>query len=175
MGGGPKIIINIPSKNKLDMEIQKIFNEINTDEKLYSVLMTEEEYRMFASATTRYDMTDQYKTMKDSDVLAEKKKSNLGTYVKSGKVGVVGGALGSIAGAALGYKNGGVAGMKKGAKAGAALGGTLGVAGGLAATHGERERNRFANKRLGEMKYQAKRREGRDWRSQTNNREGYTY
>ena len=152
------------------MEIQKIFSEVDTDEMLYSVLLTEDEYRLFA--TTKYDLTDQYKGMKDSDLLAEKKKSNLGTYVKSGKSGVVGAAIGSVLGAAAGIKSGNVA---KGAKAGAALGGSLGLAGGLASTHKERENNRFANKRLNQMQYQAKRREGKDWRSQTNNREGYTY
>ena len=157
------------------MEVQKIFSEVETGEKLYSVLMSEEEFRLFSSATTKYDATDHYKTMKDSDILAEKKKGNLKTYVKSGKAGVVGGIIGAGVGAALGLRKGGVAKMKEGAKAGAALGGAVGLAGGLAATHNERERNRFANRRLREIRYQAARRESRDWRSQTNNREGYTY
>lgn len=184
------------------MEIQKIYSEIDTDEKLYSVLLSEDEYRMFASAMTRYDMTDQYKTMKDSDILAEKDKSNLGTYVKAGKIGAIGAGVGGALGAtgaaitksdkiveALGKKEGtvgkiasGVAnfarnhkiGLKRGAQYGAAIGGTLALAGGLAATHKEREKNRFANNRLNQMKYQAERRDSRDWRTQTNNREEYT-
>ena len=184
------------------MEIQKIYSEIDTDERIYSVLLSEDEYRMFASAMTRYDMTDQYKTMKDSDILAEKDKSNLGTYVKAGKIGAIGAGVGGALGAtgaaiaksdkivgALGEK-GGVAGkiatgmadfarnhkigLKRGAQYGAAIGGTLALAGGLAATHKEREKNRFANNRLNQMKYQAERRDSRDWRTQTNNREGYT-
>jgi hypothetical protein len=152
------------------MEIQKIFSEIDTDEMLYSVLMDEDEYRLFA--TLKYDLTDQYKGMKDSDLLAEKKKSNAGTYVRSGKTGVIGAALGGALGAAAGLRSGNVV---KGAKAGAAIGGTLGVAGGMAATHKERGNNRFDNRRLNHIQYQAKRREGKDWRSQTSNREGYTY
>ena len=150
------------------MEIQKIFSEVNGEEKIYSVLMTEDEMRLY----TRWDTTDQYKGMKDSDLLAEKKKSNLGTYVKSGKTGVIGAGLGAISGAIAGARRGGVI---KGAKAGAAIGGALGVAGGLASTHKEREDNRFANNRLSQMKYQAQRREKKDWRNQTTHREGYTY
>lgn len=151
------------------MEIQKIFSEQESGERLYSVLLSDEEMRLY----TKWDMTDQYKGMKDSDILAEKKKSNAGTYVKSGKLGVIGAGVGALGGAVLGRRLG--IGTKAAAKAGAAIGGTLGVAGGLAATHNEREDNRFANKRLREMKYQAKRREIKDWRNQTNNREGYTY
>lgn len=151
------------------MEIQKIYSEQNSGEKLYSVLLSDEEMKLF----TKWDMTDQYKGMKDSDILAEKKKSNAGAYVKSGKLGVIGAGVGALGGAVLGRRLG--MGTKDAAKAGAAIGGTLGVAGGLAATHNEREDNRFANKRLREMKYQALRRESKDWRNQTNNREGYTY
>jgi hypothetical protein len=151
------------------MEIQKIYSEQESGEKLYSVLLSDEEMRLY----TRWDMTDQYKGMKDSDILAEKKKSNAGTYINSGKLGVIGAGVGALGGAVLGRRLG--VGTKAAAKAGAAIGGTLGVAGGLAATHNEREDNRFANKRLHEMKYQAKRREIKDWRNQTNNREGYTY
>lgn len=155
------------------MEIQKIYSEQESGEKLYSVLLSDEEMRLY----TKWDMTDQYKGMKDSDILAEKKRSNAGTYVKSGKLGVigagVGAGVGALGGAVLGRRLG--MGTKAAAKAGAAIGGTLGVAGGMAATHNEREENRFANKRLREMKYQAKRRDIKDWRNQTNNREGYTY
>ena len=151
------------------MEIQKIFSEQESGERLYSVLLSDEEMRLY----TKWDMTDQYKGMKDSDILAEKKRSNAGTYVKSGKLGVIGAGVGALGGAVLGRRLG--IGTKAAAKAGAAIGGTLGVAGGMAATHNEREENRFANKRLREMKYQAKRREIKDWRNQTNNREGYTY
>jgi hypothetical protein len=155
------------------MEIQKIFSEIDTNERLYSVLLTEEEMKMF----TKWDMTDQYKGMKDSDILAEKKRSNVGTYVKAGKAGVIGTGIGAGVGAGLGAVLGRKIGMntKKAAGVGAAIGGTLGVTGGLAATHEERANNRFANKRLNEMKYQAKRRDIKDWRNQTNSREGYTY
>ena len=152
------------------MEIQKTYSEIDTGERLYSVLLSEAEYRLFA--TTRYDLTDQYKGMKDSDLLAEKKKSNSGSYIKAGKASILGSAAGALIGGAVGLKKGG---LKKGAKAGALLGGTLAGAGSLASTHTERENNRFANRRLAQIQYQAKRRESKDWRSQTNNREGYTY
>ena len=99
---------------------------------------------------------------------------------KAGVAGAsVGGAIGAIAGAATKLKKGDIAGAKKaavtGAKAGAAIGGV--VAGGtkLAATHNQREQNRFVNRRLAEAKTQAVRREAKDWKNNATGREGYTY
>ena len=160
------------------MEIQKIFSS-HDEEKIYSVLMSEDELALFSEYTkgvTSYDRTDRLKQMKDSDILAEKKRSNTGTYVKSAKTGVVGSALGAGAGAILGAtKFGRALGVKKMAALGATAGGALGVGGGLAATHNERSQNRFVNRRLKEAKRQALRREGKDWKNNAVNREGYTY
>lgn len=151
------------------MEIQKIFSEQDSGERLYSVLMSDEELKLF----TKWDMTDQYKGMKDSDILAERRRSNARSYINSAKAGVIGAGVGAVGGALLKKKLR----MKAmdAAKMGSLVGGALGLSGGLATTHQEREENRFANRRLQEMKYQARRRESKDWRSQTNYREGYTY
>lgn len=159
------------------MEIQKIFSD-QRGEKIYSILMSEEELRFYSdyvSDHTKYDRSDRIKQLRDSDILAEKKRSNLGTYVKSGKRAAVGGALGSAIGAGVGFAKGGLRGVVRGAKIGAGTGAVLGGAAGLASTHNEREQNRFVNRRLAEAKYQARRREARDWKNNTVNRDGYTY
>ena len=141
--------------------------------------MSEEELYLFSEYTkgvTAYDRTDRLKQMKDSDILAEKKRSNAGTYIKSAKSGVIGGTIGAGAGAILGAtKFGRALGVKKSAALGSAVGGILGAGGSLASTHREREQNRFVNRRLKEAKRQALRREGKDWKNNAVNREGYTY
>ena len=161
------------------MIIQKIFSDLGEEEMLYSTLMSEEELYLFSEYTkgvTAYDRTDRLKQMKDSDILAEKKRSNAGTYVKSAKTGIIGSSLGAGAGAVLGAtKFGKAIGIRRASALGGAIGGALGVGGGLAATHGERSQNRFVNSRLKEAKRQALRREGRDWKNNAVNREGYTY
>lgn len=163
------------------MIIQKIFSNVEEEgERLYSVLMGEEELSLFSEYTpgvTSYDRTDRIKQMKDSDILAERKRSNSRTYLKSAKAGVIGSALGTAAGAVLGATKYGRAlgGIKNATKLGAASGGVLGLAGGLASTHKEREQNRFVNRRLNEAKRQAVRRESKDWKNNAVNREGYTY
>lgn len=143
----------------------------------------QKEYSEYQAGVTKYDRTDRIKAMKDADILAEKKRSNTRSYVGAAKTGVagasVGGAIGAIAGAATKLKKGDIVGAKKaavtGAKAGAAIGGV--VAGGtkLAATHNQREQNRFVNRRLAEAKTQAVRREAKDWKNNATGREGYTY
>lgn len=138
------------------------------------LMLFSEIQKEFAYTGTRYDMTDQYKQMKDSDILAEKKKSNAGSYMKAAKSGAAGGFIGGVIGAGLGIKKG-LRGAIKGAKTGAVMGGIAGGAAGLSSTHQEREDNRFANRRLSKMKYQAKRREAKDWKNNLVNREGYTY
>ena len=165
------------------MEIMKVFSSYDDygyeEDRIYSVLMDEEELMLFSEYTpgvTAYDRTDRIKQMKDSDVLAEKKRSNAGTYVKSAKTGIIGSTLGAGTGAVLGMtKFGKALGVKKAAMLGGAIGGALGVGGGLASTHKERSQNRFVNRRLKEAQRQALRREGRDWKNNAVNREGYTY
>ena len=166
------------------MEIQKVFSNIeDSEENLYSVLMSEDEIALFSEympQLTRYDRSDRLKQMKDADVLAEKKRSNMGTYVKTAKTtgvgAVLGSGIGAVAGAMMGRKKGNIlGGLKAGAKTGAVLGAGAGAIGGLASTHKEREQNRFVNRRLGEAQRQAVRREAKDWKNNAVNREGYTY
>ena len=158
------------------MEIMKIFSDVEGDEVLYSVLLNEDEIALFSEyipGVTKYDRTDRIKQMKDSDVLAERKRSNARSYVSSAKSGVLGAAIGTGVGAVAGALTG--KGVGKGAKLGGLLGGSLAGGGKLLATHGEREQNRFVNRRLGEAKRQAVRREAKDWKNNSVNREGYTY
>ena len=151
--------------------------------KFYSEVENEEEQRVFASyekGVTKYDRSDNFKRMNDADILAEKKRSNAGSYIKSAKAGglgaIIGSGVGAAAGALASRRN--LRNLKKnvagGALVGGALGSTLAGGGTLAATHGEREQNRFVNKRLKYAQNQARRREGRDWIS-NNHREGYSY
>jgi hypothetical protein len=112
------------------MEIQKVFSNIeDPEENLYSVLMSEDEIALFSEympQLTRYDRSDRLKQMKDADVLAEKKRSNMGTYVKTAKTtgvgAVLGSGIGAVAGAMMGRKKGNIlGGIKAGAKTGAFL------------------------------------------------------
>lgn len=67
------------------MEIQKVFSNVeNSDEKLYSVLMSEEEYTLFSKLS----------------------EGDKGTLAAIGGGMVAGGALGSLAGAHNGFKEG---------------------------------------------------------------------
>lgn len=147
------------------------------EERLYSVLMDEEELSLFSEyskGVTRYDRTDRIKQMKDSDILAEKKRSNSRSYLKSAKAGALGGTLGAGVGAGLSLLTRGRVSVAKGAAIGGAAGAALGGGGKLLATHGEREQNRFVNRRLKEAKRQSLRREAKDWGNNMVNREGYT-
>lgn len=130
----------------------------------------------YQPGVTKYDRTDRIKAMKDSDILAEKKRSNTGTYVKTAKSTVAGGGLGAALGAlAGGISTRSIKGAKSGATAGAVIGGGIGGTAKLAATHNEREQNRFVNRRLGEAQRQAVRREAKDWKTNNTSRESYTY
>ena len=137
---------------------------------------------------TKWDETDNLKRMKDSDILAEKKKKGGSSMavVRDTAVGVVGGgALGAAAGAAYGLAKGGSgfaarmgaaeAGMQKAGKAGAILGG---LALGAKALHKKAQEDNeaeFYNKRLKYAKKQAERREAKDWKTNMTQRDGYSY
>lgn len=140
------------------------------------MILRNKSFSEYQKGVTKYDRTDQIKGLKDSDVLAENKRSNVRSYVKSAKAGVAGGVAGSAIGAvAGGLKTKSLKGIKQGAALGGAIGGSVAGAGKLAATHGEREQNRFVNRRLKEAKTQARRREAKDWKTNATGREGYTY
>lgn len=124
---------------------------------------------------TKYNETDQLKKMKDSDILAEKKKKQ--GYGRAVTSGLNGAALGAGIGAAAGklFKKKLGFGAGKGAAIGAAAGATLGAAANLAAGSKKRKKNREYNDRLEYAQRQARRRESADWKSNNTTREGYTY
>ena len=158
-----------------------VIDEKTGEEKLFSVKDRNLNVKVFAEyekGVTKYDRSDNFKRMNDADILAEKKRSNARSYINSAKAGglgaVIGSGLGAGLGLAVGRKGNYGRTVKKLAGAGAALGALASGGGKLAATHKEREENRFVNRRLKYAQTQAKRREGRDWVS-NNHREGYSY
>lgn len=158
------------------MKINNIYEDYSGDERIYSVVLDENELRLYAqfdSGLTKYDETDKFKRMKDSDILAEKKRSNAGSYLNAAKTAGIGSAVGAGLGAMFHKKLG--MGAKGGALLGAGIGGAVSGMGSLISGHKKREDNRFVNRRLSEMKRNAKRRESKDWKDQSVNREGYTY
>lgn len=134
---------------------------------------------------TQWDETDRLKQMKDSDILAEKKKK------KPGLGGVAGSAAGgALVGAAGLGAVGGLAGLKgikthgwgNVAKSAGKFGKFGALAGGLAiggmALHKRNKaakENQFYNDRLEYAQRQALRREKKDWKQNMTQREGYTY
>jgi hypothetical protein len=129
---------------------------------------------------TRWDDTDALKKMRDSDILAERKKSGtLGdTATKMGMGAAVGATVGSVVGGIAGMKRGGrgfIKGAKSGAIAGSLLaGGAVGTTAAIANSKKQSDIN-FYNNRLEYAKRQAGRRERADWKSNMTQREGYTY
>ena len=123
---------------------------------------------------TKYDSTDALKQMKDSDILAEKPKTNSGIAAKTIGSAATGAAGGAIAGGLLGgLKKGST--LKGGAKAGALLGGLGAAAISMAKNSKKKEENEFFNDRLEYAQKQARRREKKDWKQNMTGREGYTY
>lgn len=160
-------------KNHMYIE-DRLFSENRPTEVLYSVMMTEEEVALFSEFQkefTRWDDTDQLKKMKDSDILAERKKK--GTLGNTLAHGVVGAGLGASIGAGVGkaLKRGGL----KGGIAGAAAGAAFGTAIGALRNHKKQSDINHYNDRLAYAKRQALRRESSDWTTNHTNREGYTY
>lgn len=132
---------------------------------------------------SRWDETDNLKRMKDSDILAEKKRKTAfaGPTLRSATTGAaVLGTAGSILGAVAGKGTGNwarrrLSGFAGGAKTGAILGA---IGGGLyaqAQRKKEAEDNAFYNKRLAYAQKQAKRREKADWKTNMTQRDGYSY
>ena len=123
---------------------------------------------------TQWDQTDQLKQMKDSDILAEKKRSNTSLNVDTLKKTALGAGVGALAGGVLG-------GLKKGGPftGGASKGAILaGLGTGLVSAIQNRQQkkeNNFYNDRLKYAQKQALRREKKDWKNNMTNRDGYTY
>lgn len=122
---------------------------------------------------TVYDQTDQLKQMKDSDIIAQKKKSNWGLRGQNLHDTAMGVGIGAGIGSVIGTF--GKKGIWKGGKYGAILGGTIAGGISLAQTRQQKKDNNFYNDRLDFAKRHALRRERADWRNNNLNREGYTY
>ena len=134
-------------------------------------------YRIKRKTFSMYDETDNLKRMKDSDILAEKKKQapGYGSVVSN-----------SIGGAAIGTAGAGLAGFASGKGARMATAGRygkLGAIGGAAVLGGlalkgrndQAKENEFYNKRLKYAQRQAMRREKKDWKANMTQRDGYSY
>jgi hypothetical protein len=132
---------------------------------------------------TQWDETDNLKRMKDSDILAEKKKTSpgYGSVLSSTAGGAIAGA--TIGATALGIKHGiknksfqgALKGLKRGGKYGALIGGTIMAAGALKRRNKINDENKFYNDRLEYAQRQALRREHADWKANMTQREGYSY
>lgn len=132
---------------------------------------------------TLYDETDNLKRMKDSDILAEKKRStsnfrNIAGAATVGTIGggILGGATTSTARAIRGRTFKGFGNnLLKGSKYGMAVGGF--TAGGIAYLKGRKQsqENAAYNKRLKYAQTQALRREKKDWKTNMTQRDGYSY
>lgn len=155
-------------------------------------------YRLRRRLFTFYDETDNLKRMKDSDILAEKKKPTTGLAAKSALgSGLVGAGMGAAGGAALGaglsakaaYKAAGSSGLGsttsilssagkaslKGAKIGAVVGGLGAALVSYNKSKGQVKENSAYNNRLKYAQKQALRRERKDWKTNMTQREGYSY
>lgn len=130
---------------------------------------------------TQYDETDRLKEMRDSDILAEKKKKapGYGSVANAAAGGaIVGGTVGVVTGGAKGlFKKGGSM-MKTAGKYGKVGAIGAGLAAGYVALNKRNKaakENQFYNDRLEYAQKQAARREKKDWKTNMTQREGYTY
>lgn len=132
---------------------------------------------------TLYDETDNLKRLKDSDILAEKKKktNNLGQVASAGVAGAVAGGIGGAAVNSVGKAIQGktVAGMGKNFKVGGKNGALVGAGLAAGATYlkgrKQNKENAAYNKRLKYAQTQALRREKKDWKTNMTQRDGYSY
>lgn len=122
---------------------------------------------------TKYDESDRLKQMKDSDILAEKKKSAGKYHRKAAGSAVTSASLGAAVGAIFGKKLK----MKRSqaAKLGAAVGAVLGASGSEVKNAKKIQDIQDYNDRLEYAQYQAKRREKKDWKQNMTQRDGYSY
>ena len=140
-------------------------------------------YTLKRKTFTKYDDTDNLKRMKDSDILAEKKKqpSITGAHMATAGLGgaLAGGAIGSVVG--IGKGTGSVlkasrwAKVPKAGKAGLIVGAGVGLAATASKRSKEKAENSWYNRRLEYAQRQAKRREKADWKANMTQRDGYSY
>lgn len=132
---------------------------------------------------TRWDDTDNLKRMKDSDILAEKRR-RVHDYGKIARDTAVGAAAGLVSGAALGTIAGAggntwlqqrANGLVKGARYGATIGTGIGLSRAIINDQKNADDAVFFNRRLAYAQRQARRRERRDWKTNMTQRDGYSY
>ena len=130
---------------------------------------------------TMYDDTDSLKRMKDSDILAQKKKQapGYGSTIATAATGAAAGlGAGAVIGGAKGMTKAGpglLKGMSKGGKYGAIIGGVTAGIYAMNQRNKQAKANQFYNDRLEFAQRQAKRREKIDWKTNMTQRESYTY
>ena len=126
---------------------------------------------------TQWDETDRLKGMKDSDILAEKKRSTAatGSMIRSGLAGAsLGGLTGTVSGFISG-KGKRIATAGKVGRTGAVLGAGVGASLTYLKNRKKMDENRFYNNRLDYAQRQALRRERKDWKINMTQRDGYSY
>lgn len=104
------------------MTIEKIFNDLDSQERIYSVLMSEEEIKLYSSAKKKKNQGHRL-SIADQDYLEE-----IDNSIKANKYTMP--IAGAAVGGSLGMAGGGLAGGK-----GALIGGTLGAVGGAYGFH----------------------------------------
>lgn len=130
---------------------------------------------------TQYDMTDRLKGMKDSDILAEKRKTQpVGRNLVSGAISTgigaaTGGAIGAGIGMATGKKGARLAKAGRFGKLGAVIGGVAAAGKAISSANKTANENSFYNDRLEYAQRQAQRRERKDWKTNMTQRDGYSY
>ena len=132
---------------------------------------------------TLYDETDNLKRLKDSDILAEKKKptNNIGQVASAGVTGAIAGSIGGAAVNSIGkaVKGKTSVGMGKNLKIGGKNGAIVGASLAAGATYlkgrKQAKENAAYNKRLKYAQTQALRREKKDWKTNMTQRDGYSY
>jgi hypothetical protein len=135
-------------------------------------------YKLQRKVFTVWDETDNLKRMKDSDILAEKRKPiGYGGMIRSAATGAAMGAgvMGAVGGI-KGIRAGGAwRGMKIGGASGALIGGATGFGLSYLANRKRIKDNKIYNRRLQYAQGQALRRERRDWKTNMTQRDGYSY
>lgn len=130
---------------------------------------------------TVYDETDELKRMKDSDILAERKKNAPGygsAALQAGTSALTGAALAAGYGLLTKGRGGARFNMNRAgrlAKTGAIVGLSVGAIKGLNARKQEAREVKQYNNRLDYAQRQAARREKKDWTANMTQRDGYSY
>lgn len=135
-------------------------------------------YKLKRKSFTKYDDTDNLKRMKDSDILAEKKKTPgiTGAHMATAGIGgaLAGGAIGAGSGLVSGLRGKGYK-IKGRGKTGLLVGAGLGLAAMASQRSKQKAENSWYNDRLEYAQRQARRREKADWKANMTQRDGYSY